>query len=318
MSKSPWYCLLALTLFGCAAGKLKPEESFLSPDSASDKVYIISAFPKKADSTGLFLSALLVKNNDGSNRQLATFVTTYDRSSRQLQTIPFFTDSLLPLDATRFPLLLKPVSTDSAKPSVTFSLDRNSMELAVDSPDEQSMEYVLEFPQQKPFKTSMRDTKFKLSAISPVSGTLTKWNNSAVNQSSDLFIHTLDNSEDLFGSRPAGNYCWLDCNINGSGYSLFFRYDSLGKITPVYSTFPEGAPHSIEPDSLFASRKQPESYEPVIFTMNFVTENGFDNVTIRLAPFEQKQVLTKNMFSVRAIDVLIDDRLTGTGILYIL
>jgi hypothetical protein len=318
MSQSVWLGLLVFTLFSCGAGKLKPQELFLSPDSGNDKVYIVSAFPQQTDSSGLFLSALLVKHTDEGNKQLTTFVTTYNRSTKQLMTVPFFTDSLLPLDGTRFPLLLKPAITDSVIPSVHFSLDRNSMELTTDYPDGQVIEHTFEFPKQQPFKTSIRGTKFRLSAIKPLRGTLTKWNNVPVNQSGDLIIHTLDNSEPLFEPRSTGNYCWLDCSISGNNYSLFFQYDSLGKITPIYSTFPEGAPHSIEPNSFLGTIKQPGNQVSSACTLKFTTENGFDNVTIQLAPYEQKQVLTKNTFSVRAIDILINNRLTGTGILYIL
>lgn len=318
MSHSVWLGLLVFTLFSCGAGKLKPQELFLSPDSGNDKVYIISAFPQQADSSGLFLSALLVKHTDEGTKQLTTYVTTYNRSTKQLITIPFFTDSLLPLNGTRFPLLLKPAVTDSAIPSVHFLLDRNSLELTADDPEEKEIAHTFEFPRQQPFKTSIHGTGFRLSAIKPLRGTLTKWNNVPANQSGDLIIHTLDNSDPLFESRSTGNYCWLDCNINGNNYSLFFQCDSLGKIIPIYSTFPEGAPHSIEPDSFLETIKQPGNQISSTCTLKFTTENGFDDVTIQLAPYEQKQVLTKNTFSVRAINVLINNHLTGTGILYIL
>ncbi len=310
--------MLAFALFSCGTGKLKPQEVFLSPDSADDKIYILSVFPQQADSSGLFLSALLVKHTDESNRQLTTFVTTYDRSTHQVTTIPFFTDSLMQLDGTRFPVLLKSASNDSVRPSFTFSLDRNSIELTVDDLNGNNTEHVLEFPKQQPFKSRIIGTRFKLSEIKALPATLTKWNNELVNQSDDLMIHTLDNGGSLFESRSSGNYCWLDCNINGNNYSLFFQCDSLGKIKPVYSTFPEGAPKSIEPYSIFETIKQPEDRASSTFTMKFVTEGGFDNITIQLAPQEQKQILTKNTFSVRAVDILINNQLTGTGILYIL
>jgi hypothetical protein len=318
MSKLGWYGLLTFVLFGCGASKLKPNELFLSPDSGSEKIYILSAFPEHADSSGLYLSALLVKHTDEENRQLTAFVTTYNRSTQQVTTSPFFTDSLMLLDGTRFPLLLKSVSSDSLSPAFTFSLDRNSLELTADYSNGQEIEQKLVFPKQKPFKSTVRGTKFKLTAIKPLQATLTKWNDQPTNQSSDLMLHTVDNGELLFESQPNIHYCWLDCRIDGNNYSLFFQYDSLGKITPVYSTFPEGAPHSIEPNSIFEKLKQPGNQSSSTFTMNFTTENGFDNVTIKLAPQEQNRVLTKNTFSVRAVDVLINNRLTGTGILYIL
>lgn len=318
MSKSVWLGLLAFTLFSCGTGKLKPQELFLSPDSGNDKIYIISAFPQRADSSGLFLSALLVKHTDKGKRQLTTFVTTYDRSTKQVTMIPFFTDSLMQLDGTRFPLLLKSGSTDSLQPTFTFSLDRNSLELTADYPNGQEIEHMIAFPKQQPFKSNVRGTKFKLTAIEPLPGTLTKWNNQPANQSSDLMLHTLDNGQSLFESRSAGNYYWLDCSIDERNYSLFFQYDSLGKITPIYCTFPEGAPKSIEPNSIFETIKQPGNQASSTFTMKFITENGFDNVTIQLAPQEQKQLVNKNTFSVKAVDILIDKRLTGTGILYIL
>lgn len=318
MSKRVFYCLLALTLFGCGVNKLKPDELFLSPDSSNDKIYIISVFPEKADSSGLYLSALLVKHAHEENRQLTAFVTTYNRATQQATTSPFFTDSLMLLDGTRFPLLLKSASSDSLQPAFTFSLDRNSMELTVDSPDGQGIEQKLEFPKQQPFKSTVRGSKFKLTAIKPLAATLTKWNNQPANQSSDLMLHTLDNSESLFDSRSTNHYCWLDCGIDGTNYSLFFQYDSLGKITPIYSSFPEGAPQSIEPNSIFETLKQPENQTSSTFTMNFITESGFDDITIQLAPEEPKRTLTKSTFSARAVEILINNSLTGTGILYIL
>ena len=296
MNRLICYWLLVLTLFGCGANKLKPQELFLSPDSSSDKIYILSAFPQQADSSGFFLSALLVKHTNEDNRQLTAFVTTYNRSTQQVTTTPFFTDSLMPLNGTRFPLLLKSATIDSLQPAFTFSLDRNSVELTVDYPNEQEIEHTLTFPKQQPFESSVRGTKFRLTVFKPLPATLAKWNNQPVDQSSDLMIHTLDNGESLFESQSTTNYCWLDCNINGNNYSLFFQYDSLGKITPIYSTFPEGAPHSIEPTSIFETIKQPGNQASSTFTMKFTTENGFDNVTIQLAPQEQKQLLTKNTF----------------------
>jgi hypothetical protein len=318
MSKPVFYCLLLLTIFGCGANKLKPDELFLSPDSSNDKIYIISVFPEKADSSGLFLSALLVKHAHEENRQLTAFVTTYNRSTQQVTTSPFFTDSLMLLDGTRFPVLLKSASADSLQPAFTFSLDRNSMEITVDSPDGQGIEQKLEFPKQQPFKSTIRGSKFKLTAIKPLAATLTKWNNQSSDQSSDLMLHTLDNSELLFESRSTNHYCWLDCGIDGTNYSLFFQYDSLGKFTPIYSSFLEGAPHAIEPISIFETLKQPGNTASSAFTMKFTTENGFDNVTIKLAPQEQKRMLTKSTFSARAVEILINNSLTGTGILYIL
>src|SRR3989344_3501581 len=287
MGKLVWSCLLVLALFSCGTGKLKSGELFLSPDSGNDKIYILSAFPQQADSSGLFLSALLVKHTDEDNRQLTTFVTTYNRSTHEVATIPFFTDSLMSLDSKRFPLILKSGTTVSLQPSFTFSLDRNSLELTVDDLKGRKTGQTLKFPKQQPFKSVATGTEFKLTAIKPLSVTLTKWNNEPQDQSNVMFLHTLDNGESLFQSQSANNYCWLDFSTSETAsHSLFFQYDSLGKITPIYSTLPDDVLPSIRLDSLF--------------------------------PLKQRRILTKSTFSVRAVDVLLNDQLFGTGILYIL
>ncbi|MDH4473345.1 MAG: hypothetical protein QE487_12125 [Fluviicola sp.] len=318
MNRLVCYWLLMLTLFGCGVNKLKPQELFLAPDSSNDKIYILSAFPKHADSSSLYLSVLLVKHSDENKRQLTSFVSIYDRSGLYALSLSDFIDTLLLLNENQLPILLKPGNLGDRNSSFVFSIDRNSIGINLDLAENEEDDYKLQFPTQKPFKTKAIGTEFQLHAIEPISSEITSWDNEIVAEPSTLMLHTLDNGTSLFDSQSTGNYCWLDCSIDGTNYSLFFQYDSLGKITPIYSSFPEGAPHSIEPNSIFETLKQPENQASSTFTMKFTTENGFDNVTIQLAPKEQNRILSKNTFSVRAVDILIKNRLAGTGILYIL
>jgi len=225
MSRLGWYGLLMFVLFGCGASKLKPNELFLSPDSSSEKIYILSAFPEETDSSGLYLSALLVKHSNEDNRQLIAFVTTFDRSTQQAATVPYFIDSLLQLDGTSFPLLFKSSSNNASATAFSCSLERCSIELTGKTTDAE-LKQEIEFSKQKPFKSKAAGTEFQLTTLEPISATLKQWNGETSNQASRVKLHTIDNGAALFESGSTKNYCWLDCSISDSvDCSLFFQYD---------------------------------------------------------------------------------------------
>jgi hypothetical protein len=299
MNKCSGLLLSAVLLTGCFPKRLLPHETFLMFHPGQEKILILSAFPDTNDSTGLYISTLLLHLPEG-NGKLAAYVNTFDGQTNRQTTAFYFLEAPRYFDTTDFPVLLTTPAEDSIQSPFSFSLSRSSVAFEAVSPTDHSvLHYDIGFPKQQPFQAQPGTTDLQVNGMQLPAATITQAGNES-DQSAVLAIHTVDNGARLFDKSSGHHYYWMDLTIYGrSGYSAFFETDASWNVTVLYSTFPDTLETTIESGILKIRKRDSD-----------------ESFAISVIAGSRSPLVSKTTFRTMAVNLTQNGQPAGTGIFY--